>query len=89
MPAQDRVRGDQQAQPLAARFGYHGEQSREQCPVCPVQVRAVRLPSLQDGELVAQEQDLGGLPCFLAAGQPQPGGHSRDQQEDESQAHDR
>jgi hypothetical protein len=42
----------------------------------------VRLPSLQDGELVAQEQDLGGLPRFLAAGQPQPGGHPRDQQEE-------
>jgi hypothetical protein len=55
----------------------------------PVQVRAVRLPSLQDGELVAQEHDLGGLPRFLAAGQPQLGSHPRDQQEDESQAHDR
>ena len=28
-------------------------------------VRAARLPPLQDGELVAQDQDLGGLPCLL------------------------
>ncbi len=89
MPAQDRLRGDQQAQPLAPRFRYHGEQGREQCPVCPVQVRATRLPPLQDGELVAQDQDLCGPPRFLAPGQPQPGGHPRDQEEDESQAHDR
>jgi anti-sigma regulatory factor (Ser/Thr protein kinase) len=27
---------------------------------------------LQDGELVAQEQDLSGLPSFLTPGQPQP-----------------
>jgi hypothetical protein len=32
------------------------------------QVRAVRLPSLQDGELVAQDQDLRGLPCLLTLG---------------------
>jgi len=31
MPAQDRVRGDQEPQPLAPRFRYHGEQGREQC----------------------------------------------------------
>jgi hypothetical protein len=31
-----------------------------------------RLPPLQDGELVAQEQDLGCLPRFLTPGQPQP-----------------
>ena len=74
MPAHDRVRGDQQPQPLAARFRYHAEQGREQGPVRPVQVRAARLPTLQDGELVAQDQDLGGLPRLLAPGQPQPRG---------------
>jgi hypothetical protein len=30
------------------------------------------LPPLQDGELVAQDQDLCGLPCFLTPGRPQP-----------------
>ena len=70
MPAQDRVRGDQEPEPPAARFGYHCEQSREQSPVRPVQVRAARLMSLQDRELVAQDQDLGGLPCRIGGWLP-------------------
>jgi hypothetical protein len=45
--------------------------------------------ALQDGELVAQDQDLGGLPRILAPGQPQLRDHPRDQEEDEPQAHDR
>jgi hypothetical protein len=40
---------------------------------------------LQEGELVAEDQDLSGLPRLFTPGQPQP----RDQQEDEPQAHDR
>jgi hypothetical protein len=39
--------------------------------------------------LVAQDQDLGGLPRFLTPGQPQPRGHPREQEEDEPQAYDR
>jgi hypothetical protein len=35
---------------------------------------STRLPPLQDGELVAQDQDLGGLPRRLTPGQPQPRG---------------
>jgi hypothetical protein len=89
VPAQDRVRGDQQPQPLASRFRYHAEQGREQCPVRPGQVRAVRLPPLQDSELVMQDQDLCGLPCLLTPGQPQPRGHPRDEKEGEPQTHDR
>jgi hypothetical protein len=72
VPAQDRVRGDQQPQPVPAGFRYHAQQGREQCPVRPVQVQAGRLPPLQDGELVAQDQDLGGLPSLLTLRQPQP-----------------
>ena len=74
---------------MAARFGYHAEQGREQGPVCPIQRRAARLVALQDGELVAQDQDFGGLPRLLTLGQPQPHGDPRDQEEDEPQAHDR
>jgi len=33
---------------------------------------ARRLPPLPDGELVAQDQDLGGLPRILTLGQAQP-----------------
>ena len=51
-----------------------GEQGREQGPVRPVEVRAARLAPLQDGELVAQDQDLCGLPCLLTPGEPQPRG---------------
>jgi hypothetical protein len=58
----------QQPQPMVTRFRYDAEQGREQGPVRPVQVRAARLMALQDGELVAQDQDLGGLPRLLAPG---------------------
>jgi hypothetical protein len=61
MPAQDRVWGNQQMQPLAPGFRYHAEQGRQECPVRPVRLRAARLLPLQDGELVAQDQDLCGL----------------------------
>jgi hypothetical protein len=88
VPAQDRVRGDQQPHPVPARFGYHAEQGREQGPVRPVQIRAARLPPLQYGELVAQDQDLRGLPRFLTPRQPQPGSRPRGQEKDEPQAHD-
>jgi hypothetical protein len=45
--------------------------------------------ALQDGELVAQDQDPGSLPRILAPGQPRPRDHPHDQEEDEPQAHDR
>ena len=89
VPAQDRVRGDQQPQPMAARFRYHAEQGREQGTVRPVQSRAAWPPPLQDGELMAQDQDLRGLPRILTPRQPQPHCDPRDQEEHEPQAHDR
>jgi hypothetical protein len=57
---------------MSPRFRYHAEQGRYQGPVRPGQVRVARLPPLQDGELVTQDQDLGGLPRLLTPGQPQP-----------------
>ena len=89
MPAHDRFRGNQQPQAPAPRFGYHGEQGREQGTVCPVQPRATWPPPLQDGELMAKDQDLRGLPRILAPGQPQPRFDPRDQEEHEPQAHHR
>jgi hypothetical protein len=56
---------------VAAAFGYHAGQGREQGPVRPGQLRAARLLPLQDRKLVAQDQDLGGLPRLLAPGRPQ------------------
>ena len=35
LPAHDGVRDDQQPQPVAAGFGYHAEQCREQGPILP------------------------------------------------------
>jgi len=81
--------GDQHPQPLATRFPDDAEQGREQCPIRLVQLRVVRLMAVQDGDLVAQEQNPGGPPRLLAAGQPQPRDHLRDQEEDKPQAHDR
>jgi hypothetical protein len=57
---------------MSAGFRYHGEQGRQERLICPVQLQAVRLPPLQDGDLVAQDQDLCGLPCLLTPGEPQP-----------------
>jgi hypothetical protein len=59
---------------VLAGFRYHGEQDRQECPIRPVQPRAARLLPLQDSELVAQDQDLCGLPCLLTPGEPQPRG---------------
>jgi hypothetical protein len=43
--------------PVAASFGYHAEQCREQGPVCPVQLRTARLPPLKDRVTGGQMQD--------------------------------
>ena len=66
---------------------YHAGQGCYECAVWPVQLRAARVPPLQDGELMAQDQDLRGLPRLLTTGQPQPRGDPRDQEEHEPQAH--
>ena len=58
MPAQHGVRGQPAAAARGAVLSDHGEQDREQGPVRPVRVQAARLPPLQHGELVAQDQDL-------------------------------
>jgi hypothetical protein len=89
VPAQDRVRSYQQPQPLTTCFRDHAEQGHKQGPIRPGQLRTAWLPPLQDGELVAQDQDLGGLPGVITPRQPQPGGRPRRQEKDESQAHDR
>ena len=51
--ADDRARGDQQPQSLAAGFRYHAAQGREQGPVRPVQLRTPRLVAQQDSRLGA------------------------------------
>jgi hypothetical protein len=49
MPAQDRIQGDQQRQPVPTLFWYHGEQGCQECPVRPVQVRAAWLVIITAG----------------------------------------
>src|SRR6266571_8924104 len=89
VPAHDRVRGNQQPQAPAPRFRYYAEQGSEQGPVRPVQLRPPRLPTLQHADLVAQDQDLLGLPHLLTPRQPQPRSNPRNDEEYEPQAHDR
>jgi hypothetical protein len=48
-----------------------------------------RLLSLQNGELMAQDQDFRGLPRLRAPRQPQPRGDPLDQEEHEPQTHNR
>ena len=50
---------------MVAGFRYQAEQGRQERPVRPFQFRAARLLPLQDGELVAQDQVLCGLPSLL------------------------
>jgi hypothetical protein len=81
--------GYQQPQVPAACFLYRAEQGREQGPVRPIQLRSAGALPLQYGELMAQHQDLRGLPRLLAPGQPQPRRNPCDQEEHEPQAHER
>ncbi len=60
--------------PCRRAFGITAGRVARECPLRPVQPRAARLPPLQYGELVAQDQDLCGLPCLLMPGEPQPRG---------------
>jgi hypothetical protein len=57
--------GDQQPQPPGAALWVSRRAGCGRCQVRPVQVRAVRLLWLRDSELVALDQDLGGLPRLL------------------------
>ena len=69
--------------PWRRAFGIDAEQGSEQGPVRPVQLQPQRLPALQHADLVAQDQDLRGLPHLLTPRQPQPRGDPHNQQERE------
>lgn len=73
MPAQDRVRGDDQTQSSTACFGCQTEQQRDDRAIGPVRARTSSTRSklaLQDGQLVAKQQYLDGL-VIVAASPPQ------------------
>jgi hypothetical protein len=56
--------------PWRRAFGITLSKVRQERPVRPIQLRALRLLPLQDGELVVQDQDLCGLPRLLTPGGP-------------------
>jgi hypothetical protein len=66
MPAQQRVRPDEEARP--ARSRQHATDGGEQGPVCRLQPGTWELAT-QHGELVAQDEDLQILGSFAAAEQ--------------------
>jgi hypothetical protein len=72
MPSQDRPRRDDQTQVAMDRPRDHRQQSREQSPVGPGQLRPSRGLSLQNGDLMPKKQDFRLFPRHRAPGQPQP-----------------
>jgi len=68
VPAQDRVRGDQQPQPLGGALWVSRRAGSPAGPGPPSSRPGGALPLLHHGELVAQDQDLCGLPCLLTPG---------------------
>ena len=72
MPAQHRGRRDDQPSSGSTRTREDVEQDSDQCPVRPRDLRSGVNLSLHDRQLVAQEQNLGGLPGFITMSQTQP-----------------
>ena len=72
MPAQDRVRLDQRAEPAQYVAGEAVQQGGQESPVGGGEPRPVpsRLP-FQHGDLVAQGQDLGGFVLVARREEPQ------------------
>jgi len=88
LPAQDRVRGDQEPQPVAPRFRYHAEQGREQRPVRQFRFgrRGCRRCSMASWW---RRIRISAFFHVSSHRDSQPRGSPRDQEEDEPQAHDR
>jgi hypothetical protein len=87
MPAQDRVRGHEQTQSSAARFGHQTEQQRDDRAIGPVRSRMFPGRSelaLQDGELLTQQQDLDGLVALVMSAQSKRGDDADGQDVDEA-----
>jgi len=84
VPAQQGPRGDDQAQLAELASGQQPGQRRQHRPVSPRQPRVLDLP-LKDGELMAQDQDLGVLGTVGAGGQGQPAEHAQHRRVGESQ----
>jgi hypothetical protein len=77
MPAQDRRGHDRETQSSVAYSRYHGEQRREYRAVGPGQLRASGVAAFKEGDLVAQQQDLGVVSRRGPPREPQPRGRTR------------
>ena len=89
MPAHDRFRVTSSRRPRRRALGITASRAASKARSAQFSRGATWPPPLQDGELMAKDQDLRGLPRILAPGQPQPRFDPRDQEEHEPQAHDR
>ena len=87
VPAQNGVRGDDQLQPSQSWAGESVQECGEQGAVCPSQTRFAGLP-LQDGELMAQDEDLDVLVGVAHRQQSDDGEHVCERQIRQSQQHD-
>jgi hypothetical protein len=80
MPAQDRVRGDQQSQPVASDFGYHAAQDQDLCGL-PHRRFADSSARAEVGEKPGSPRLSGEFRLFgagrLAGGRTRPRGQSR------------
>lgn len=79
VPAQQGPRGNDQAQLAEPAGGQPPGQRREHRPVGPGQLRRLGL-ALEDGELMAQDQDLGILGAIGAGEQGKPAEHTQHHQ---------
>ena len=86
VPAQERARGDDQGQLAAARGGRPPGQGGQDRPVGPRQPGCSDL-ALQDGDLVAQHQDLGVLDVVGARQQRQPAAQPQEDQVQQAEGH--
>jgi len=87
MPAQQGPRGDDQAQLAELAAGHQPGQRGHDCPVGPRQPRCLDLP-LEDGDLVAQNQDLSVLGAIGPGEQGEPAEHAQHRQVGESHRHE-
>jgi hypothetical protein len=74
--------------PWRRAFGITPSRAASSARSAQFSFRPARLLPLQDGKLMAQDQDLRDIPRLLTPRQPHPRGDSRDEEEHEPQAHE-
>jgi hypothetical protein len=87
MPAQQGPRGEDQAQLAEPAGGHQPGQRGHDCPAGPRQPRCLDLP-LEDGDLVAQNQDLSVHSAIGPGKQREQGEHAQHRQAGEPHRHE-